>query len=104
MTTRKRWSGEEKLRIVLEGLRPNANVEAVCRAHGIHSAQFYEWKERAMASMKAGLESRQGTEGQRQRQEIARLKRLIAEQAIALQVFKEELTGSAEGKNDGGRS
>jgi transposase len=104
MTTRKRWSGEEKLRIVLDGLRPNANVKAVCRAHGIHSAQVCEWKERALASMKAGLESRQGNDGQRQRQEIARLKRPIAEQAIALQVFKEELTGSSEGKNDRGRS
>lgn len=104
MTTRKQWSGEEKLRIVLEGLRPNANVEAVCRSHGIHATQFYEWKARAFQAMKAGLESRQGSESQHQRQEIARLKRLIADQAIALQVFKEELTGSPEGKNDGGRS
>ncbi len=41
---------------------------------------------------------------QHQRQEIARLKRLIADQAVALQVFKEELMGSSEGKNDGGSS
>jgi hypothetical protein len=53
--------------------------------------------------MRAGLENHQGTPLQRQRQEMARLKRLIAEQAIALQVFKEEL-GSVEGKNDGGSS
>jgi transposase len=73
VTTRKQWSGEEKLRIVLEGLRPNANVEAVCRSHGIHATQFYEWEARALQAMKAGLESRQGSEGQHQRQEIARL-------------------------------
>ena len=103
MTTRKTWSGEEKLRVVLEGLRPNANIEAICRAHGLHSSQFYKWKEQALAGMRAGLDSRQGSPLQRQRQEMARLKRLIAEQAIALQVFKEEL-GSTEGKNDGGSS
>ncbi len=103
MTTKRTWSGEEKLRIVLEGLRPNANIEAICRAHGVHSSQFYKWKELALSGMRAGLESRQGSPLQRQRQEMARLKRLIAEQAIALQVFKEEL-GSVEGKNDGGSS
>jgi transposase-like protein len=102
MTTRKIWPADEKLRIVLEGLHPNANVEAICRAHGLHSSQFYKWKEQALASMKAGLASQQGSQTQHQRQEIARLKRLIAEQAIALQVFKEELSGSPEGKNDGG--
>ena len=103
MTTRKTWSSEEKLRIVLEGIQPNANVEAICRAHGLHSAQFYKWKDQALSAMRAGLENHQGTPLQRQRQEMARLKRLIAEQAIALQVFKEEL-GSVEGKNDGGSS
>ena len=53
--------------------------------------------------MRAGLENHQGTPLQRQRQEMARLKRLIAEQAIALQVFKEEL-GSVEERNDVGSS
>ena len=103
MTTRKTWSGEEKLRVVLEGLRPNANIEAICRAHGLHSSQFDKCKDQALGGMRAGLESRQDSPLQRQRQEMARLKRLIAEQAIALQVFKEEL-GSTEGKNDGGSS
>lgn len=64
MTTRKPWSGEEKLRIAFEGLRPNAYVESVCRAHGIHSVPFYEWKEPALASMDAGLENRPGTDDQ----------------------------------------
>ncbi len=104
MTTRKNWSGEEKLRVVLEGLQPNANVEAICRAHGLYSATFYKWKQQALDGMKANLASQQGSVTQHQRQEIARLKRLIADQAVALQVFKEELMGSSEGKNDGGSS
>ena len=102
MTTKRSWSAEEKLRVVLEGLHPNANVEAVCRAHGIHSSQFYTWKAAALEGMKAGLANHQGSITQHQCQEIARLKRLIADQAVALQVFKEELTGSPKGKNDGG--
>ena len=56
MTTRRTWPAQEKLRIVLEGLYPNASVEAVCRAHGIHSSQFYKWKDQALAATKTGLE------------------------------------------------
>jgi transposase-like protein len=102
MTTRKHRSPEEKYRIVLEGLQAGANIESLCRTHGVASSQFYQWKEKALSGMKAGLADQQGSVTQHQRQEIARLKRLIAEQAIALQVFREELGGSSEGKNDGG--
>lgn len=38
MTTQRTWSTEEKLGTVREGLPPNANAAAICRAHGIHSA------------------------------------------------------------------
>ena len=38
MTTKRTWSAEEKRRLVLEGLHPNANVEAGCRAPGIDSS------------------------------------------------------------------
>jgi transposase-like protein len=103
LTTRLTWTLEEKLRIVLQGMAPNANVEALCRTHRLHSAEFYTRKDQALAGMRVGLESQQVSSVQRQRQELARFRRLIAEQAIALRVFKEEL-GSLEGKNDGGCS
>ena len=104
MTTYKKWSEEEKYRIVMEGISPRANVAEVCRRHGISSTLFYKWRERAMAGMRAGLRSRECTIEQRLRQQNARLRRLVADQAIALQVFKEELEGDSEGKKDGGRS
>ncbi len=50
MTTRRQWSTEEKLRIVLEGLKPQVNVEELCRQHGIHSSQYYTWRERALST------------------------------------------------------
>ena len=37
---RRQWSAEEKLRIVLEGLRPHASVEEICRRQGLHSSQY----------------------------------------------------------------
>lgn len=88
MTTR---SEEEKLRVVLEGVRLRANVKAICRAHGVHTSQFYGWKCKALEEVKAGPASQLGAVTQHKRQEITRLERLIAEYAIALRVFKREL-------------
>jgi transposase-like protein len=102
MTTHRTWSSEEKFRIVLEGISPKANVAEICRSHGISSSQFYKWRERALVSMKTGLKSGEGTVEQGLRQQNARLKRLVADQALALQVFREDLEGGAEGKNGGG--
>lgn len=102
MTTHRTWSAEEKFRIVMEGLSPKANVAEICRAHSISSGQFYKWRERALASMKSGLKSGEGSVEQGLRQQNSRLKRLVADQALALQVYREDLEGSPEGKNDGG--
>ena len=41
---RRRWSAEEKARVVAESLVPNAVVSAVARRHGIHPNQLYGWR------------------------------------------------------------
>ena len=100
MTTRRQWSAEEKLQIVLEGLKPHASVEEVCRRHGIHSSQYYTWRERALAGMKTGLVSKPDTVEYRA---VARMKKLIADLTIANDVLREDLYGRARGINaDGG--
>jgi len=104
MTTRKSWSAEEKFQIVLEGLQPGANVAEICRRHGVHSAQFYEWKQRALSSMKAGLKGPGGNPDTVLRQENSRLKKVVADLTIANDVLKEYLEGSAMGKNGGASS
>ena len=45
----------EKLRIVTELMTPNANVPAICRAHGVHSSQAFEWRRAAQEGMKNAL-------------------------------------------------
>ena len=101
MTVRKTWATEEKFQIVLEGLQPHTNVSEICRRHGISSTAFYEWRERALASMKVGLRSKEGTAETTLRHENARLKKLVADYAIANDVLREHLEGT-QGKNDGG--
>ncbi len=103
MTVRKAWTAQEKFQIVLEGLQPRANVAEICRRHALRSTAYYEWRERALASMKNGLKSKEGTSETALRHENTRLKRLVADYAIANDVLREHLEGSRE-KNDGGSS
>lgn len=50
MSARKRRTAEEKLRIVLEGLREDTTISEVCRKHGIHASQYYQWRDKLFES------------------------------------------------------
>src|SRR3974377_1351214 len=52
---RRRWSSEEKLRIVAESARPYRTVSQVARAHGIAAGQLFTWRRQLLA---AAIESR----------------------------------------------
>ncbi|MGH7227371.1 MAG: IS66-like element accessory protein TnpA [Gemmataceae bacterium] len=41
---RRRWSTEEKLRILAQSVTPGSSVSLVCRMHGISSGQLYTWR------------------------------------------------------------
>ena len=41
--TRRKYSSEEKIRIVLEGLRGEESISAICRREGISSNLYYRW-------------------------------------------------------------
>ena len=53
--TRCKYSAEEKIRIVLEGLRRDTPIRDLCRREGIHPATYYAWLK---DFMEAGKESR----------------------------------------------
>ena len=83
-TQRRRFTPEEKLAIVLEGLRGDTEVSAVCRRHGVSTNQFYKWRDRVLAGAKAALGPRRGRprgngEVERLRAELHRKDTVIAE-------------------------
>jgi transposase len=49
--TRRKFGAEEKIRIVLEGLRGEAGITDLCRKEGIHPTMYYKWSK---AFLKAG--------------------------------------------------
>lgn len=47
---RRRWTSDEKLRIVLAGLDGSIEISELCRREGINPTQYYGWKKRLMNS------------------------------------------------------
>lgn len=42
---RKKWTNEDKFKIVLEGLRGNKNIADLCAQRGVHQSQYYHWRD-----------------------------------------------------------
>jgi len=97
--TRKQHSAEEKIRIVLEGLRGEESIAALCRREGIAESLYYAWSKEFLEAGKrrlAGDTARAATtdEVKALRQEARTLKEVVAEQALELRLVKKSLNGA----------
>ena len=96
--TRKKYSAEEKIRIVLEGLRDENSIAELCRREGIHANLYYKWSKEFLEAGKQRLlgdTKRQATtpEVTGLRQENAQLKELVADLSLKNVVLKKSLVG-----------
>ena len=96
--TRRRFSAEEKIRIVLEGLRGEDSIAELCRKEGINQNLYYRWsKEFLEASKKrlAGDTVREATseEVKTLRAEARQLKEALAEQMLENRLLKKSVLG-----------
>ena len=82
-TQRRRFSPEEKVNIVLEGLRGDTEVSALCRRHGITSGQFYQWRDKLVRSAKQAFAQRGRRKGngeaEKLKEDLARKDSIIVE-------------------------
>src|SRR5579862_814431 len=86
--TRRRFPAEEKIRIVMEGIRAEVSVADLCRREGIHPTVYYKWLKDFMEAGKGRLRGdaqREATSNEVQdlRQENDRLKLLVADLSLA---------------------
>ena len=91
--TRRKFSAEEKIRIVLEGFRRDTPIRDLCRREGIHPATYYAWLKDFMEAGKERLvrdNIRDATrsEVQELKRENTRLKQLVAELSLQVHVLK----------------
>jgi transposase len=103
--TRRKYSSEEKIRIVLEGLRGEDSVAELCRREGIAQSLYYKWSKEFLEAGKsrlAGDTKREATSGEVKelRQENEQLKQLVAELALKNRVLKKSVLGSESGWDD----
>ena len=97
--TRKKYSAEEKIRIVLEGLRGEEGISALCRREGINPNLYYKWSKEFLEAGKsrlAGDIKREATTGEVQnlKSENSDLKQLVAELSLENRMLKKNLIGS----------
>jgi len=91
--TRRRFTAEEKIRIVLEGFRRDIPVRDLCRREGIRPTTYYAWLKDFMEAGKERLQRdavRDVTRSEIQelRRDNARLKQLVAELSLEVHVLK----------------
>ena len=94
--TRRQFSAEEKIRIVLEGLRGDDSIAELCRKEGIAQSLYYTWSKEFMEAGKrrlAGDTARAATtdEVKDLRNEARDLKEVVAEQTLELRLLKKSI-------------
>ncbi len=101
--TRKQYGAEEKIRVVLEGLRGEESIAALCRREAIAESLYYNWSKEFLEAGKkrlAGDTARAATTDEVKvlRKEARDLKEVVAEQALELRLLKKSMI--ADGGDD----
>lgn len=99
--TRRHWSAEEKIRIVLEGLRGEVSIAELCRKERIVQSMYYGWSKEFLEAGKkrlAGDTAREATsdEVKQLRAEARQLKETLAEVLIENRLLKKSVLGDGE--------
>lgn len=88
----RRFTVEEKLRILEEARQPNTTVAEVLRRHQVDRTTFYRWEKRAQEGMREALNGRRRRHGKEQEREIERLEReLETKRRVIAEVVEENL-------------
>jgi transposase len=102
--TRRKYNAEEKIRIVLEGLRGETSIAELCRKENIVPNVYYVWSREFLEAGKKRLQGNTEREATTNevgglRDENEQLKSLVAELSLRVRVLKKSLTGTS-GESD----
>jgi transposase len=99
--TRRQFSAEEKIRIVLQGLRGEDSIAELCRRERISQNLYYRWSKEFLEAGKkrlAGDTAREATseEVRTLRREAGALKEVVADLTLENRLLKKSMTGAGE--------
>lgn len=97
--TRRHFSAEDKIRIVLDGLRGDDSIAELCRKEGIAQSLYYSWSKEFLEAGKkrlAGDTARQANTGEVKdlRAEALALKELVADLSLENRLLKKNMSGA----------
>ena len=100
--TRRKHSAEEKIRIVLDGLRGESSISELCRREGIAESLYYNWSKEFLEAGKkrlSGDTQRQATSGEvtKLKHETRDLKEALAETLLENRLLKKSMIADGEG-------
>jgi transposase len=96
--TRRKFNAEEKIRLVLEGLKGDYSIADLCRREGLHPTMYYKWSKDFLEAGKRRLNGDTVREANTEevndlRTENEQLKQLVAELSLKNTVLKKTLKG-----------
>ena len=99
--TRRQYSAEEKVRIVIAGLRGEESIAELCRKEGLNQNLYYRWSKEFLEAGKtrlAGDTAREATSDEVKglRAEAQQLKELLAEVLLENRLLKKSVIGDGE--------
>ena len=94
--TRRKFSADEKIRIVLEGLRGELSISELCRREGIAASVYYKWSKEFLQAGKNGLtrstvRDATGDQVRHLKGENADIKQAVAELTLEVIKYKKSL-------------
>jgi transposase-like protein len=89
---RRKWSSQQKLQIVLEGLSGQIEISKLCAKYQVSQTQYYQWRDYLLKYGHQAFETKNVTKKeQHQEQEIQKLRRIIGDLTIELKKSEYEL-------------
>ena len=85
---RRTWTTDEKLAIVMAGLKQIQSVAELCREHQISQTQYYKWRDQFLEGGKQALMGAKHEATKQFERKVEQLEQIIGKQTVALEVLK----------------
>ena len=88
------FTAQQKLEIVVAGLRGDVSVKELCRQHEIAETLYYSWREKLLEGGRDALAGKEERQGERDlRRKVAELERALGRKVYELEIAGEALRG-----------
>jgi|SRR5580765_3290037 transposase-like protein len=88
------WTAQQKIEIVLAGLRGERTVREVCREHEISETLYYSWRDKLLEGGREALAGKDERNGEKElRRKIRELERALGRKTYELEIAGEALRG-----------